>query len=93
MSWSISKQGTPSEVVEALKTQSEQLSGQSKVEYDAVLPHLIGLVETNYNRKNPLLKGISLSANGHAYTETGSENGEDYSNCNVSIQDHYMEKR
>ena len=48
MSWSVQFIGKPEKVVEALTEQSEKISGESKVEYDTALPHLIALVKENF---------------------------------------------
>jgi hypothetical protein len=48
MSWSISLLGRPPKVVKAIEAESERLSGQSKIEFDAAKPHLIGLVMENF---------------------------------------------
>jgi hypothetical protein len=78
MSWSIYKQGTPEEVIIALKEQSNTLSDQSKEEYDQALPHLIGLVSENIGGE------INLSAYGH-----GVKNADGVycdKNCQVDIK-------
>lgn len=77
MSWSVTFIGNPQKIVQALKDNSEKLSGVSKDEFDAALPHLIGLVEQNYNTyQEPV---IHLTANGHGQQDK-------YCNCLVSIQ-------
>ena len=77
MSWSAYFVGSPDKIIEALKKQSEQLTGQSKEEFDAVLPHISGLLELNKNVKaTPALR---LSASGHGY------NGE-YNHVQVNIE-------
>lgn len=48
MSWSVDYTGTPEAVTEALNKYGANLTGHSKEEYDAALPHLIGLVKQNY---------------------------------------------
>lgn len=78
MSWSIYKSGTVEEVVTALEEQSNNLSDQSKEEYDAALPHLIALVKENVGVK------INLSANGHGSKKAdGTWNDK---NCQVDIK-------
>jgi hypothetical protein len=76
MSWSISFIGKSENVSQALKDNSAKLSGASKEEYDAVLPHLVGLVEQNYNKPNNPVIQISASGSGH----------NDYRSCMVSVQ-------
>lgn len=84
MSWSISLIGNPQKVIDALNEQSEKLTGQSKLEYDAALPSLRSLVAENFAPVQPVIK---ITANGHGY-----ENGQaDKStrNCSVSIETVY----
>lgn len=59
MSWSIYAKGTPEEVVRRLEEHSNTISGQSKEEYDAAMPHLIALVNENIGGT------INFSAGGH----------------------------
>jgi len=70
MSWSVSMSGKPAEVVRKLRETS--YTGDSKVEFDAALPHLVGLVEQNHAERT-----VSLTASGH-----GVENRE----CRVNLQ-------
>lgn len=64
MSWSIQFIGKPKKVVEALQAQSEKMSGESKVEYDCALPHLVGIVKENFGHDYPVM----LVASGHGQT-------------------------
>lgn len=76
MSWSITFIGKADHIANALKEQSAKLQGPSKVEYDAALPHLVGLVEQNFNNAgSPVLQ---ITANGHGH--------DTYRQCTVSIQ-------
>ncbi len=70
MSWSIAIIGSPENVATALTAQSEKLEGQSKVEFDSAMPHLIGLVKENFGPDNPVVK---LAANGHGYAADGEQ--------------------
>lgn len=88
MSWSVNAIGKPEDVVTYLEAQSEKQSGQCKVEYDAALPHLIGLVRENFSVDNPNLR-IKLSANGHGGTRVDSETKQTvqaYRNCAVTLE-------
>lgn len=70
MSWSIGFIGTTKNVITALKDESAKLSGQSKEEYDSALPHLIGMVEQNFEKGfDPVVK---ITANGHGYAVDGA---------------------
>jgi hypothetical protein len=60
MSWSIQFIGKPEKVAEALHANSEKLSGNSKIEYDSALPHLLGLVNENFGFDFP----VKLAASG-----------------------------
>jgi hypothetical protein len=83
MSWSISFIGTADKLVEALDNQSNILTGASKEEFDAVKPHIIGIVNQNYNKKEgstqPTLRVV---ANGHGYKGPDQE----YVNANVEVK-------
>lgn len=77
MSWSVSHSGTQAEVVEKLQKSANEYEGQSKAEYEAALPQLIGLVQRND------LKRIVINGNGHSSFD--SEGVEQNSYCNVDI--------
>jgi hypothetical protein len=70
MSWSIQFIGKPENIAKALEDYSGKLSGQSKVEYDSALPHLVGLVKENFGENPPLLK---LEASGHGSVVNGEQ--------------------
>ena len=61
MSWSVQYVGKAEKVIEALQAQSEKMSGESKVEFDTALPHLIALVNENFG----FGYAIKLLASGH----------------------------
>ncbi len=85
MSWSISAAGTPDEVVAALEKQSEELSGQSKVEYDDAMPHLIGLVRETFVEEGAPPAKINLYANGHGSARMSDPPVQLYRRCNVNL--------
>lgn len=64
MSWSVGFIGKPEKVAEALTAQSDKMSGESKVEYDSALPHLVALVNENFGSDYP----VKLTAAGHGTT-------------------------
>ena len=76
MSWAAYYFGKPKVIIAALKKYSEAISGKSKEEFDAALPHLIGLLEQNFSKENDPV--VRLQASGH-----GSEG---YSTCTVNIE-------
>lgn len=76
MSWSINFIGNPEKLVSALEEYSTKIDGKSKEEYDAALPHMVGLVKQNYNKAYPPV--LRINASGHGYT--------DYNNCMVEIK-------
>jgi hypothetical protein len=47
MSWGVNFIGTPDNVVKALEAHEEKVK-QSRIEYDAAKPYLIGLVRENF---------------------------------------------
>jgi hypothetical protein len=80
MSYSVGFLGTPEEVVKQLDGQSSILSGESKEEYDAVLPSLIGLVKQNSDEPN---RKVRITASGHAYT---NQEGKKVSQCLAQVE-------
>jgi hypothetical protein len=70
MSWSITFIGKPENVANALEEQSTKLEGQSKVEYDSALPHMVALVKENFGTDEPIIK---IAANGHGYSANGEQ--------------------
>lgn len=75
MSWSINYIGSPEGISKALKDNSEKLSGPSKEEFDAALPHIDALVNQNYGGSYPHVLKVEANGSGHG----------DYRNCNISI--------
>ena len=77
MSWSIDLIGETQAVVSELTRLSGPMSGDSKIEYDAALPHMIGIVEQNYSVENhPRI--IRIKANGHGHGQSRI--------CNVNVE-------
>lgn len=66
MSWSVTIIGNPANVAAALTAQSETMEGQTKIEFDAALPHLVALVQQNFYVGGPT-PVIKLAASGHGY--------------------------
>jgi hypothetical protein len=87
MSWSLMFIGNPENIVKALEEHSEKLNGASKTEFDSALPHIVGIVQQNFNKAEggtaPVLK---VSASGHGYF---SNEGPVNSSCQVSIESFY----
>jgi hypothetical protein len=80
MSWSVTFIGKPENVATALEQQSEKMDGQSKVEYDAALPHFVALVKENFGANAPIVK---IAASGHGYAEGGEQKNRQ---CAVNIE-------
>lgn len=82
MSWSVSCVGTRDAICRHLDEQSTKLTGFSKEEFDAALPHMKGLVNQNISKSAPN-RLIKLVASGH-----GSKSGDEITdlNCVVSIE-------
>ena len=70
MSWSISLIGTPEKIVSALEEQSTKLTGNSKSEFDGVLPHVSELLKMNYTSGEPPV--MQITGSGHAGDGYGS---------------------
>lgn len=79
MSWSVTFIGKPENISKALKANSEQLSGYSKEEFDAALPHLEALVSQNFNAKEEYTPVMKLVASGHGQKDN-------YGYCVSSIE-------
>lgn len=85
MSWNVTFLGKPENVVSALKNHSTKLADASKREYDAALPHMIGLVEQNFNNtegNDPVVK-IEASGSGYEPTAPTPTNG---ANCTCQVK-------
>jgi len=87
MSWSIDLMGKPENVAIALTAESVKMSGDSKAEYDAALPHMVGLVQQNYGNSSVV---IHVTANGSGYVAIDDTNTGNRS-CNVKIETIYTE--
>lgn len=64
MSWSVGFIGKSENVAKALQEYSAKVTGQSKIEYDDALPHLVALVKQNFGTEQ-LIK-ISAAGSGYA---------------------------
>lgn len=82
MSYSVSFKGTPEAVAKSLKEYEISDPG-SKIEFNEVRPHLIGLVEQNCG--NPS-RQIELSAYGHGY-RVEEEGTRHVKTCSVSLKE------
>jgi hypothetical protein len=70
MSWSVNYIGSPASVATALTAHAGNLDGQSRVEYDSALPHMVALVSENFAEITPVIK---LAAAGHSYANNGEQ--------------------
>ncbi|MHB8362723.1 MAG: hypothetical protein ACYDBX_03835 [Patescibacteria group bacterium] len=87
MSWSIGFIGKPENIHAAIERESEKLSGQSKIEFDDAAPHLIALVEQNFNNQEghfPIL--LKIRAAGSGFADTGGQHNR---SCTVLIEQFY----
>lgn len=73
MSWSIQLIGKPANVSAALTANSAKLDGQSKVEFDSALPHLVALANENFESDEQYTPLIRLEANGHGTSQGGEQ--------------------
>lgn len=81
MSWSITVSGTPQGVVTAIENESNNLSGQSKEEYDSTMPILISMIKDCRNEK------ILLNASGHGFRN----DNEKYTDKSFSVNIRHFE--
>ena len=86
MSWNITFIGDPANVVKALEEESAKLTGPSKAEYDAALPHLVGLVKENFNNNGTGIV-VKVAASGHGYT--GTDGIDQFRQCAASVEQLY----
>jgi len=75
MSWSISFNGTPEEVVAKIEAHSSTLADQSRIEYDDVKSALVSLVKQNFDTRKTT--NVTLSAFGSG-TATRKQGGDKY---------------
>lgn len=88
MSWSVSMVGEPAGIELELVAESARQSGQCKVEFDAALPHLIGLVRENYRVESEHSQWagtpvLSLVASGSGIEKGGTQVSR---SCSVKIE-------
>lgn len=80
MSWSVNLVGKADNIKEALRQESQRLTGASKEEFDEALPHMLGLLDLNHNPEHP--QTLELDANGHGYFRDGAKVS---STCQVKL--------
>lgn len=85
MSWSICFIGSPESIVGAMQKESENknITGQSKIEYNAALPYLVGLVRENFNTNPDVKVALKITASGYGYAQDGKDI---YRTCSVTIE-------
>ncbi len=84
MSWSVRMAGTPADLVSALENESTKYQGASKEEFDAALPHLVGLIKLNHAPDSKAM--LEIDANGHATKQVvDGVMTTVYSQCSVAI--------
>jgi hypothetical protein len=86
MSFSFSKIGTAKQLAEAIDRQSEQLTGDSKSEFDEAAPHLKGLLALNCGEHNEN-SAMHLEASGHAaFSVEGETKTKRYGNVSAHLR-------
>lgn len=86
MSWSITTEGKPEEVVAKLNEYSGSLTGGSKDEFDAAMPHIVGLVNENRKKEGTQHTGpvkVRVSGFGSRSTTDGVEQTQ---SCSVKVE-------
>lgn len=88
MSWSVSLIGKPAAIAEELKAEIARQSGQCKKEFDAALPHMLGLLALNFSKPSggysPTPPTMKLVACGSGTTLGGEEV---YGSCRVTLEE------
>lgn len=81
MSFSVNLIGKPEAIKRKLAEESERLTGQGKVEFDAVKPALDILLDQQVN--NGI---VQLNCNGHATTTGDDQHLKTYGSCSVELK-------
>lgn len=71
MSWSITYVGKAENIVKALNDYSGKVAGQTKLEFDDALPHLVGILNQNFSEGGAEL--LSLTASGSGWAADGKQ--------------------
>lgn len=71
MSWSVNLIGHPLDVIAELHDYSTKQTGASKVEFDAALPHLTGLLAQNFSEEGVQTPTVMLAASVHGWVRDG----------------------
>lgn len=80
MSWSVGFMGKPENVAKALEDYVAKMTdGQTKIEYEAALPHMVALVKENFGDDTAVVR---IEANGHGYANNGEQKTRNL-NCKV----------
>jgi len=77
MSWSTSFVGKTDGIKAAMERYANTLTGNSREEFEAAKPHLVGLLDQNTS-----VSVLHLDANGHAYT---NQEGQRIAQCSVKL--------
>lgn len=89
MSWSVSVIGKPDRVCAALAAKAAQMSGQSREEFEAALPHILGIVGENFAAEAPYEPPtIKVDASGSGSASAGRQIQR---NCRVTVEPLYTE--
>lgn len=84
MSWSVSCLGKPAKVIEYLESEETKSRCGTRDEYEAALPHIVGIVALNqFPEQNDYVEPVlKVEASGSAYTVNGERKT---SSCRVSV--------
>jgi hypothetical protein len=85
MSWTVNTIGTPAKVVEELDAHSARLSGPSKDEMDAALPHIKGIIENNFGAYHES-EAVIIRLNAYGSAQPGPDGAPGISRCSVSVE-------
>lgn len=85
MSWSTSTTGTPEQCKAYLQEYGSTLTDQSKQEYDAALPHILGIVEQNFGNPGRHISVLAYGHGGERHQAEGSP--QSYRECTVTVKE------
>ena len=72
MSWSVNMVGVSAAIAEALPKEAEKHDGQSRLEFEAALPHLLGIIRENFVANQGVSEAVlHLEASGHGHVRDG----------------------
>lgn len=92
MSWSVNFVGKPEAIAKEMEAYSSVLTGESKTEYDAALPHMTAILRQNFtwDESSYPLPIIRFNASGHGiHVLLADGQKQTFGQCSVSMETLY----